>query len=870
MSAPEFMVNVHHTTRCEVHVQTRRRLPRTFPFRGVALQAWLVRWSARPSALRICWIILAATALSGRISGMPVELVTIDARDKPPTIAPPSYHSGTLISRSGHAIGINSRYLTMDERPWLPIMGEFHYSRVAEAEWEEELLKMKSAGVQIVSTYVIWIHHEEMEGQFEWSGRRNLRRFVELCGRHGLLVIVRIGPWAHGEARNGGFPDWLLKQGPTRRNDPTYMASVGRFYAQIGAQLKGLLWKDDGPVIGVQLENEYAARGPSQGEEHIIALKKLAIGSGMDVPLYTVTGWDNAVVPRAEVLPVFGGYPDAPWDGSTSALPPNEVYLFRFRSVAGNIGEGALSEADPAETPFLTAELGGGVQDTYHRRPVIESDDVAAIAPVMLGSGANLYGSYMFHGGQNPDGLLTSLQESQATGYPTDVPSKSYDFQAPLGEFGEERESFRKLKVFQYFLSDFGSDLAPMLVHAPARIPRTPNDLSVLRASVRSIGTRGFLFVNNYLRGSVMPIRRETQFQVVLPGSELRIPEKPIDIPSGAYFVWPFNLPIGRATLKYATAQLFTRIHARDEETYVFTEVPGIPAEFVIRNQQGLTVEADGALVRSIGSESSVSKIVAGFDHGIRLRSSTGAAIRLILLPLHEAEDTWRASIDGSIHLVETQQDFFADDESFVLESEGDARCAFTVYPALEHALAVADGNLDSQFMSGVKHYTGSVPEIHPRLELKKIQDPGTVSPVKRGPSLSWRSQGVAMAPEDAAFALSAKWSISLPRSLQSSTVSNVFLRIAYTGDVAHLSLRGKLVEDNFYNGLPWTIGLRHLLPDTEDRTLELSILPLRRDAPIFLESRFRPEFPGTDQVVELKQAALVPQYRFLIQRAQK
>ncbi len=422
-------------------------------------------------------------------------------------------------------------YLTMDKRPWLPVMGEFHYSRVPEAEWEEELLKMKSAGVQIVSTYVIWIHHEEIEGEFDWSGQRDLRRFVELCEKHGLYVIVRIGPWTHGEVRNGGFPDWLLTKGPTRRNDPTYMASVATFYAQVSAQLKGLLWKDDGPVIGIQLENEYSARGPLQGEEHILALKKLAIKSGLDVPLYTVTGWDNAVVPKGEVLPVFGGYPDAPWDASITDLPPNEVYMFRFQSrVAGNMlneGRPRVSEADQLDTPFLTAELGGGVQDTYHRRPVIEPDDIAAMVPVMLGSGANLYGYYMFQGGQNPDGQLTSLQESQATGYPTDVPAKSYDFQAPLGQFGQERTSFRKLKVFHYFLNDFGSELAQMSVHAPVKTPQSPADFSVVRASVRSDDQQGFLFVNNYVRGATTPVRNKTQFQILLPQSELRIPEKP-------------------------------------------------------------------------------------------------------------------------------------------------------------------------------------------------------------------------------------------------------------------------------------------------------------------------------------------------------
>ena len=817
-------------------------------------------------AVYVAPLLFLAFPMGGRASGVAAESITIDARTASQVPRPTSYHGGTLSSLSGHTIGINSMYLTMDNRPWLPVMGEFHYSRVPETEWEEELLKMKSAGVQIVSTYVIWIHHEEIEGEFEWSGRKNLKRFVELCAKHGLYVIVRIGPWTHGEVRNGGFPDWLLK-GPTRRNDPTYMASVATFYAQVSAQLKSLLWKDGGPVIGIQLENEYSARGPLQGEEHILALKKLAIKSGMDVPLYTVTGWDNAVVPQGEVLPVFGGYPDAPWDASVTDLPPNEIYMFRFRSrVAGNMlnaGGSHVSEADQSDTPFLTAELGGGVQDTYHRRPVIEPDDVAAMVPVMLGSGANLYGYYMFQGGQNPDGHLTSLQESQATGYPTDVPAKSYDFQAPLGQFGQERSSFRKLKVFHYFLNDFGSNLAQMSVHAPVRTLQSPADFSVVRASVRSDGEHGFLFANNYVRGARTPVRSNTQFRVLLPNSELRIPEKPIDISSGAYFIWPFNLKLGDSTLKYSTAQLFTHIKTRDVDTYFFEEIPGIPAEFVMKDDPGLAVDATGAQVQKHGEDISISKITAGFDHPIQVQRGKGIEVRLILLSRRDAEDAWKINIDGSMHLLETEQDFFTDEKSFVLQSEGDAHCGFTVFPSMHGDLKLVGGNLDVQGLGETKHYTGSVPEENLKFKIEKLREASEVPHGKLGPPLSWRPQGVAMAPDNAAFKLAAKWKITIPRNLQSSTISNVFLRIAYAGDVARLSVDGDLLDDNFNNGSPWTIGLRRFIPKMGDGPLEVSILPLRRDAPIFFEKRFKASFDDKGQIVNLKSATLIPQYKF-------
>src|SRR5579863_1653709 len=138
-------------------------------------------------------------ALGQMVRAPAANMITIDARTPSDVPKPVSYRGGTATSASGHSIGVNSMYLTMDGRPWLPVMGEFHYSRVPESEWEEELLKMKSAGVEIVSTYVIWIHHEEIQGEFDWSGQRDLRRFAELCRRHGLYLVVRIGPWTHGE-----------------------------------------------------------------------------------------------------------------------------------------------------------------------------------------------------------------------------------------------------------------------------------------------------------------------------------------------------------------------------------------------------------------------------------------------------------------------------------------------------------------------------------------------------------------------------------------------------------------------------------------------------------------------------------------------
>ena len=113
-------------------------------------------------------------------------------------------------SPDGGSIDVNSYYMTVDGKPTIPVMGEFHYSRYPAEQWEEQILKIKAGGVNVIPTYVFWNIHEEVEGIYDWMGNRDLRRFVELCQKCGVQTIVRVGPFCHGEIRNGGLPDWLF------------------------------------------------------------------------------------------------------------------------------------------------------------------------------------------------------------------------------------------------------------------------------------------------------------------------------------------------------------------------------------------------------------------------------------------------------------------------------------------------------------------------------------------------------------------------------------------------------------------------------------------------------------------------------------
>jgi hypothetical protein len=779
------------------------------------------------------------------------------------------YEGGSAKSPSGAVLGVNSRYLTLDGKPWLPVMGEFHFSRYPQSQWEEQILKMKASGVNIVATYVIWIHHEEIEGQFDWKGQRDLRAFAQLCAKHGMYLLARIGPWDHGEVRNGGFPDWLVKKGPTRVNDPGYLSDVRTWCGQIGQQLNGLLWKDGGPVLGIQLENEYFQRGPGAGEEHILALKRIAIESGLDVPLYLVTGWDNAAVPVGAVLPVFGGYPDAPWDGSLLKRPPEEVYAFRFQNrVAANLSTSRALASLASARPFLTAEIGGGNEVTYHRRPVIQPDDIAAMFPVMLGSGVNLYGTYMFQGGENPDGHLTTLQESQVTDYPNDVPVKSYDFQAPLGEFGEERASFRKMKVFQYFLNDFGAGLAPMTVHMPDAIPQGPEDFSVPRASIRSQQDAGYIFLNNYIRGYSMPARPAAQFEIRLPGGALAVPRHPVDIPSGSYFIWPFNLRVRGVTIRYSTAQLFTRLENGGVTTLYFAAVRGIPAEFAFDGAGVRSVQASSGETDHDSSVVYVSGITPGVESSINLVSSAGEKLRIVVLTAQEAEDAWKISLGGACHLLISGQDFLADPDSMPsriwLRSRGTPEFTFAITPPLA-APPQASLPLTQTAADGtVVRFAAAAETRNPRLQSIQLQDAGDAPEVRLGSSHGWRPRGVAQAPSEGDFSTAAKWSITLPQE-DMDGLSGLYLQVRYQGDVARLYSGHRLLTDDFYNGQPWSIGLDRFLDSRGANTFELSILPLRKDAPVYLELPDPLSFSPRGQIDKLGGLSLIPEYQLLI-----
>lgn len=475
----------------------------------------------------------------------------------------------------GEEINVTSRYFTRNGKPWIGVMGEFHFSRYSRENWHRELAKMKAGGITIVSTYLFWIYHEEIEGKMDFGGDNDIRAFIEECKDVGLDVVIRIGPWAHGECRNGGFPDWLLKKDyKLRDNNEEYLAVVKKWYQSIYNEVKGLFYKDGGNIIAVQIENEFV-----DNAEHLAKLKEIAVECGFIAPIYTVTGWNSASgakIPVDEVVPVFGGYCEAPWENHMNRLSPSPHYFFNRMRNDSAIGTDLIAKTQsdgwqlPYERyPFATCELGGGIEVTHHRRPIIKPMDIYAVSLVKLGDGNNLVGYYMYHGGTNKIGELSTFNETKATGYPNDYPILSYDFQAPLSEYGEVREQYGLLNMLHMFVNDFGEEFAPMIAVDSGNTVAA-DDTNSLRYGMRTNGKSGFVFVNHYQRLTELA---DIENAVISAGN---VEFPPIDVKGEVSFFMPFNMKMGDSVLEYATAQPLCKC----DDTYFFAEIPNIKAEY--------------------------------------------------------------------------------------------------------------------------------------------------------------------------------------------------------------------------------------------------------------------------------------------------
>jgi beta-galactosidase len=763
---------------------------------------------------------------------------------------------------AGDPIEVTSRWLTRGGRPWFPVSGEFHFTRYPAGEWEEELLKMKAGGVTVVAAYVIWIHHEETEGDLRFDGDRDLRRFAELCARHGLDLIPRIGPWVHAEVRGGGLPDWVLaRTDAPRTDDPAYLAPVRRWYAALAEQLRGLDRGHGGPVVAVQIENElYDQPG------HLLTLKRTAQEAGLAAPLWTSTAWGGVQLPPDELLPLYGGYTETFWTEADGGWPDTCRKHFFFTHQRDDEGIGAdlrpttVRGGDPQALadrfPWATCELGGGMAVAYHRRPRVDAADIGALGLTKIGCGSVWQGYYMFHGGTNPRGRTTFLQESHATGYPNDLPLLTYDFQAPLGEYGQYRPSYDELRLQHLLLAAFGQLIAPMRSVLPDRLPTGQDDRETLRWAVRGDGRSGFLFVNNHQPHEPLPDHTDVSFTVDFPDAPpLTLPATPVTVRGGAYFCWPLRLDLGGLRLEWATAQVVCVLDGTGggpedsgdgpagRPVLVLAAIDGITPELALDARTVKAARAPSGDLTTVGDRLLITGLRPGTDALVEVDTADGRRVDLLVLDAATARTAYRGPAWGADRLVLSDGGVVFDthrDEVRVHSRSPEP--SFAVLPAPRAAPVAAAGTVKETADGVFARYTLVAAAEGPgatdgpggtgrTLPVALVRAPGEAPPTATG------VLGRAGAPADEHYdTVAAEYHVPVPDDLPPGTL----LRVHWTGDTGRAYVGDRLVADQFYSGRVWDLAVDRLRTEGDPGTegLRLKILPLPAGAPVHIPDR--------------------------------
>lgn len=565
---------------------------------------------------------------------------------------------------AGKEIRVNNLYMDEGGVPQLPVMGEIHYNRMDPRYWRDALLKMKASGIDIAATYCIWSLHEEFEGELSWEGHLNLRRFIELCKELDMKVHLRFGPYCNAEIRNGGLPDWVVgnKNLVTRSNDPLYLEYVRRWYQAVYDQVKGLLWKDGGPVMALQLENEYVR--PGMIVSHLLNLKKMAVAIGFDVPVYSMTHWMDSEYPKGEIIPYAGFYIEAPWTASgKKEMPTSNFEFFTYNRLSDNIGtdiikiEGDVESlsGENNDSPFFTCEVGVGTTAFYHRRAVVPEEMAGENINLRLGCGTNMMGYYMYVGGTNPVGKVSTYQSSG--------PRVSYDYQAPIREFGTLGTVMQETKKYNYFMNDFGTALAPAVAYLPTSNQNRDN----LQWAVRLNGSAGYLFCSNYLYKHSRKDYKNVRFSIKLKNETIRIPRRKVTVKNGTYFLWPLNQELSNILLKYSTTQPVCSLKEEKNNTYFFFEDDFIPGEYLIDGRNIQKMEVKNGTFRKEKDGYFIDRLAPGKECMIEITKEDGSKVRFVTLTEEESDHIWKGTLKGKEFVAITRSSLIYDKDKITL-----------------------------------------------------------------------------------------------------------------------------------------------------------------------------------------------------------
>ncbi|MEB8263853.1 glycoside hydrolase family 35 protein [Mammaliicoccus sciuri] len=323
-----------------------------------------------------------------------------------------------------HKFEINTDFL-LDDKPIQILSGAIHYFRVPKDDWYHSLYNLKALGFNTVETYIPWNYHEPREEHFEFSGEKDIQHFIQLAEELGLYVIIRPSPFICAEWEFGGLPSWLLnyKDMRIRSSDQRFIDKVDRYYAQLFKILKPLQIDHNGPIIMMQIENEYGSFG--EDKSYLNMIKGLMIKHGTTVPLFTSDGgWAQTL--RAGSMAEDHILPTANFGSKTD---------INFQNLK------SFHDEFQKKWPLMCMEFWDGWFNRWGDDIIKrESDDLVAEVRTAVQQGhINLY---MFHGGTNY-GFWNGCSARGSVDLPQIT---SYDYDAPLNEMGNPTQKYYDLQ----------------------------------------------------------------------------------------------------------------------------------------------------------------------------------------------------------------------------------------------------------------------------------------------------------------------------------------------------------------------------------------------------------------------------------------
>ncbi len=317
-----------------------------------------------------------------------------------------------------HTFNVANGHFQLDGQPYQILSGEMHYPRVPRAYWRDRFRKARAMGLNTITTYVFWNLHEPRPGVNDFTGQNDVAEYIREAQQEGLNVILRPGPYVCAEWDLGGYPSWLLKNRnlTLRSDDSKFIAAMKSWFASLAKEVSPLLVQHGGPIIAIQVENEYGSFGDDHA--YMEAVKSALLKSGLaaaETLLYTADG--------AEQVP----------KGSLPELPA----VINFGSGDAKQAFAAFKKLRP-EGPFMSGEYWAGWFDHWGEHH--HTTDAAANAAEyewMLRQGYSV-SMYMFHGGTS-FGWMNGAN-SNGSNYEPDT--TSYDYDAPLNESGQPTAKF--------------------------------------------------------------------------------------------------------------------------------------------------------------------------------------------------------------------------------------------------------------------------------------------------------------------------------------------------------------------------------------------------------------------------------------------